>query len=111
MFRVESARITAAGVSFQLPTGFVVLEAQEPQVNSTLELRAPDGSYPIISSLDRSVPSRAFNLFPTNKNGCTAVSQYIHFSFRQITCILPAVLPTTALHNPVHSPASTHFPS
>lgn len=57
MFRVESARITAAGVSFQLPTGFVVLEAQEPHVNSTLELRAPDGSYQIIISLDRSVHS------------------------------------------------------
>ena len=57
MFEIESARITAAGVSFQLPTGFVVLEAQEPHVNSTLELRAPDGSYQIIISLDRSTSS------------------------------------------------------
>lgn len=57
MFRVESARITAAGVSFHLPTGFVVLEAQEPHVNSTLELRAPDGSYQIIISLDHSAQS------------------------------------------------------
>ena len=57
MFEIESARITAAGVSFQLPTGFVVLEAQEPHVNSTLELRAPDGSYQIIISLDHSAQS------------------------------------------------------
>ena len=57
MFEIESARITAAGVSFQLSTGFLVLEAQEPHVNSTLELRAPDGSYQIIISLDRSVHS------------------------------------------------------
>lgn len=57
MFEIESARITAAGVSFQLPTGFVVLEAQEPHVNSTLALRAPDGSYQIIVSLDHSAQS------------------------------------------------------
>ena len=57
MFEIESARITAAGVSFQLPTGFVVLEAQEPHVNSTLALRAPDGSYQIIISLDHSAQS------------------------------------------------------
>ena len=46
MFEIESARITAAGVSFQLPTGFVVLEAQEPHVNSTMELRAPTWKLP-----------------------------------------------------------------
>ena len=57
MFRVESARITAAGVSFQLPTGFTLLESQEPHVNSTLALRAPDGSYQIIISLDHSAQS------------------------------------------------------
>ena len=57
MFEIESARITAAGISFRLPTGFVVLEAQEPHVNSTLELRAPDGSYQIIISLDHSAQS------------------------------------------------------
>ncbi len=57
MFRVESARISAAGVSFQLPTGFVILETQEPHVNSTLELRAPNGSYQIIISMDHSAQS------------------------------------------------------
>ncbi len=54
MFEIESARITAAGVSFQLPTGFLLLESQEPHVNPTLELRAPDGSYLISISTDRS---------------------------------------------------------
>ena len=57
MFEIESARITAAGVSFQLPTGFTLLESQEPHVNSTLALRAPDGGYQLIVSLDHSAQS------------------------------------------------------
>ncbi len=54
MFEIESAHISAAGLSFQLPHGFTLLESQEPHVNPTLELRAPDGSYQITVSLDRS---------------------------------------------------------
>ena len=54
MFEIESAHISAAGLSFQLPPGFTLLESQEPHVNPTLELRAPDGSYQITVSLDRS---------------------------------------------------------
>ena len=82
MFRVESARITAAGVSFQLPTGFVVLEAQEPHVNSPLELRAPDGSYQIIISLDRSVHSSGDELRSILSEGGYSVLRPIT-SFRQ----------------------------
>ena len=44
MFEIESAHISAAGLSFQLPPGFTLLEPQEPHDNPTLELRAPDGS-------------------------------------------------------------------
>ncbi len=62
MFRVESARIIAAGVSFQLPHSFTLLESQEPHVNPTLELRAPDGSYQLTVSLDRSARSSANEL-------------------------------------------------
>lgn len=62
MFRVESARISAAGLSFQLPTGFVLLESEEPHVNSTLALRAPDGSYCIALSLDHSARPSASEL-------------------------------------------------
>ena len=54
MFEIESAQISAAGLSFQLPHGFTLLESQEPHVNPTLELRAPDGSYQLTVSLDRS---------------------------------------------------------
>ena len=81
MFEIESARITA-GVSFQLPTGFVVLEAQEPHVNSPLELRAPDGSYQIIISLDRSVHSSGDELRSILSEGGYSVLRPIT-SFRQ----------------------------
>lgn len=54
MFIVKSAVLQAHSVTFQLPTGFVLLESQEPHVNSTLTLRAPDGSYLISISADRS---------------------------------------------------------
>ncbi len=57
MFEIESAHISAAGLSFQLPPGFTLLEPQEPHVNPTLELRAPDGSYQVTISLDRSAKS------------------------------------------------------
>ena len=54
MFTVKSAVLQAQSVTFQLPHGFTLLESQEPHVNPTLELRAPDGSYQITVSLDRS---------------------------------------------------------
>lgn len=54
MFEIESACISIAGISLQLPTGFLLLESEEPHVNSTLTLRAPDGSYLISISTDRS---------------------------------------------------------
>lgn len=82
MFEIESARITAAGVSFQLPTGFVVLEAQEPHVNSTLALRAPDGSYQIIISLDHSAQSSGDELRSILSEGGYSVLRPIT-SFRQ----------------------------
>lgn len=54
MFYTESVTLSACGIQFQLPHGFAILESQEPQVNPTLELRAPDGSYQLTVSLDRS---------------------------------------------------------
>ena len=54
MFTVKSAALQAQSVTFQLPPGFTLLEAQEPHVNPTLELCAPDGSYQVTISLDRS---------------------------------------------------------
>ena len=57
MFTVKSAVLQAQSVTFQLPHGFTLLDSQEPHVNSTLELRSPDGSYQIIISLDHSAQS------------------------------------------------------
>lgn len=62
MFTINSAVIEAQSVSFQIPTGFTLLEPEEPHVNSTLALRAPDGSYSIIISQDRSARSSADEL-------------------------------------------------
>lgn len=62
MFTINSAVIEAQSVSFQIPTGFTFLEPEEPHVNSTLALRAPDGSYSIIISQDRSASSSADEL-------------------------------------------------
>ena len=54
MFYTESVTLSTCGIQFQLPTGFLLLESREPHVNPTLELRAPDGSYQLTISLDRS---------------------------------------------------------
>lgn len=62
MFTINSAVIEAQSVSFQIPTGFTLLEPEEPHVNSTLALRAPDGSYSIIISQDRSERTSADEL-------------------------------------------------
>lgn len=82
MFRVESARISATGLSFQLPTGFVLLESEEPHVNSTLALRAPDGSYCIALSLDHSARPSASELRSILSEGGYSVLQPIT-PFRQ----------------------------
>ena len=54
MFKIEFAHISVASLSFQLPAGFILLDPEEPHVNSTLSLQSPDGSYLITVSLDRS---------------------------------------------------------
>lgn len=70
MFEIEAARITAAGVSFQLPSGFALLEAQEPHVNTTLEIQSPDSSYAISISLDRSAKASEGELRSILSEGC-----------------------------------------
>lgn len=57
MFYTESVTLSTCGIQFQLPNGFLLLESEEPHVNSTLTLRAPDGSYIISISTDRSAKS------------------------------------------------------
>ncbi len=57
MFYTESVTLSTCGIQFQLPSGFLLLESEEPHVNSTLTLRAPDGSYIISISTDRSAKS------------------------------------------------------
>ena len=82
MFEIETARISAAGLSFQLPTGFVLLESEEPHVNSTLALRAPDGSYCIALSLDHSARPSASELRSILSEGAYSVLRPIT-PFRQ----------------------------
>ena len=62
MFYTESVTLSTCGIQFQLPNGFLLLESEEPHVNSTLTLRAPDGSYSIIISQDRSERTSADEL-------------------------------------------------
>ena len=81
MFEIESAQISAAGLSFQLPHGFTLLESQEPHVNPTLELRAPDGSYQLTVSLDRSAQSSADELRSIlSEGGYTVLSPIAPFT-------------------------------
>ena len=77
MFEIEAARITAAGVSFQLPSGFALLEAQEPHVNTTLEVQAPDSSYTVSISLDLSAKASAGELRSILSEGCYRILQPI----------------------------------
>lgn len=70
MFEIEAARITAAGVSFQLPSGFTLLEASEPHVNATLEVQAPDSSYIVSISLDLSAKASESELRSILSEGC-----------------------------------------
>lgn len=77
MFEIEAARITAAGVSFQLPSGFALLEAQEPHVNSTLEIQSPDSSYTVAISLDLSTKASAGELRSILSEGCYRILQPI----------------------------------
>ena len=80
MFEIESAHISAAGLSFQLPPGFTLLESQEPHVNPTLELRAPDGSYQLTVSLDRSEQTSEWELHSIlSEGGYTVLSPIAPF--------------------------------
>lgn len=77
MFAVKSAVIQADSVTIQLPSGFSLLEAQEPHVNPTLELQAPDGSYTVTISLDRSRKPSAGELRSILSEGCYRILQPI----------------------------------
>ena len=80
MFEIESAHISATGLSFQLPPGFTLLESQEPHVNPTLELRAPDGSYQLTVSLDRSEQTSEWELHSIlSEGGYTVLSPIAPF--------------------------------
>ena len=86
MFEIESANISAAGLSFQLPPGFTLLESEEPHVNSTLELCAPDNSYRITISLDRSEhPSAAELQSILSEGGYTLLTPIVPFAHNGIS--------------------------
>lgn len=86
MFEIESSNISAAGLSFQLPPGFTLLESEEPHVNSTLELCAPDNSYRITISLDRSEhPSAAELQSILSEGGYTLLTPIVPFTHNGIS--------------------------
>ena len=86
MFEIESANISAAGLSFQLPPGFTLLESEEPHVNSTLELLAPDNSYRITISLDRSEhPSDAELQSILSEGGYTLLTPIVPFTHNGVS--------------------------
>ena len=86
MFHTESVKLSACGIQFQLPPGFTLLESEEPHVNSTLELCAPDNSYRITISLDRSEhPSAAELQSILSEGGYTLLTPIVPFTHNEIS--------------------------
>ena len=86
MFHTESVKLSACGIQFQLPPGFTLLESEEPHVNSTLELCAPDNSYHITISLDRSEhPSAAELQSILSEGGYTLLTPIVPFTHNGIS--------------------------
>lgn len=86
MFHTESVKLSACGIQFQLPPGFTLLESEEPHVNSTLELCAPDNSYRITISLDRSEhPSAAELQSILSEGGYTLLTPIVPFTHNGIS--------------------------
>lgn len=86
MFHTESVKLSACGIQFQLPPGFTLLESEEPHVNSTLELCAPDNSYRITISLDRSEhPSAAELQSILSEGGYTLLTPIVPFTHNGVS--------------------------
>lgn len=127
MFEIESACISIVGISLQLPTGFLLLESEEPHVNSTLTLRAPDGSYLISISTDRSAKSSGDELrsilseggyhvlspiTPYSQNGLSGHSAaYLsgRRGYWELRIDLPDPAPSSAAPNTLVIQLSTHW--
>lgn len=127
MFYTESVTLSTCGIQFQLPTGFLLLESEEPHVNSTLTLRAPDGSYLISISTDRSAKSSGDELrsilseggyhilspiTPYSQNGLSGHSAaYLsgRRGYWELRIDLPDPAPNSAAPNTLVIQLSTHW--
>ena len=82
MFTVKSAVLEVQSVTFQLPTGFQLLQEHEEFVDPTLLLSAPEGDYTVILSLSHSqLPSELELLDIFSEGGYMLLSPV-----EQITC-------------------------
>ena len=82
MFTVKSAVLEVQSVSFQLPTGFQLLQEHEEFVDPTLLLSAPEGDYTVTLSLSHSqLPSELELLDIFSEGGYMLLSPV-----EQITC-------------------------
>ena len=82
MFTVKSAVLEVQSVTFQLPTGFQLLQEHEEFVDPTLLLSAPEGDYTVTLSLsDSQLPSELELLDIFSEGGYMLLSPV-----EQITC-------------------------
>lgn len=82
MFTVKSAVLEVQSVTFQLPTGFQLLQEHEEFVDPTLLLSAPEGDYTVTLSLSHSqLPSELELLDIFSEGGYMLLSPV-----EQITC-------------------------
>lgn len=82
LFTVKSAVLEVQSVSFQLPTGFQLLQEHEEFVDPTLLLSAPEGDYTVTLSLSHSqLPSELELLDIFSEGGYMLLSPV-----EQITC-------------------------
>ena len=82
MFTVKSAVLEVQSVTFQLPTGFQLLQEHEEFVDPTLLLSAPEGDYTVTLSLSHSQLPSELELLDIFSEGV-----YILLSpVEQITC-------------------------
>ena len=82
MFTVKSAVLEVQSVTFQLPTGFQLLQQHEEFVDPTLLLSAPEGDYTVTLSLSHSqLPSELELLDIFSEGGYMLLSPV-----EQITC-------------------------
>lgn len=82
LFTVKSAVLEVQSVTFQLPTGFQLLQEHEEFVDPTLLLSAPEGDYTVTLSLSHSqLPSELELLDIFSEGGYMLLSPV-----EQITC-------------------------